>query len=205
MKNKKVSIICSIILNVIFMAILLIPSLKELANTDSEKVKIVKAIEAAEYKRSFTFIPMSKSMYYIVILEDNSYAAVRADKDWYKENFTTTGEAIDGKYVEVEGTLEQLPYRVIKAVKDGYTILTAVEQILGDGVEFAYDKTECIDLFAKSYAVKGLIAAIIAIAIGVIYVLALKNDWFHESSLFIVLVICAVADLFFGIHVILGR
>ena len=59
MKNKKVSIICSIILNVIFMAILLIPSLKELANNDSEKVKIVKAIEAAEYKRSFTFIPMS--------------------------------------------------------------------------------------------------------------------------------------------------
>lgn len=95
--------------------------------------------------------------------------------------------------------------KAIEAAEYKRSILTAVEQILGDGVEFAYDKTECIDLFAKSYAVKGLIAAIIAIAIGVIYVLALKNDWFYESSLFIVLVICAVADLFFGIHVILGR
>lgn len=206
MKDKKVFVVLMLILDLVLLFLLIIPSAKSLGNSNNETIEIVEAIEAAEYKRSVVFVPVAKSSYYIVILKDGSYGTVRANKKWFNDNFTSLGYPKDGKSVTVEGRLEELPFRVIKAIKDGYTLLTFSGLLIGDEAVIIHDEAQCIDLFEKSYAIKGIVAAILGIAIGVVCVLAYKNNWYNDSSLLsIVLVVCEVAVLLFSFHVILGR
>ena len=109
MKNKTVSRVCLVILAVIFLGIVLIPSLIDLSGKNNESIKIKWAEEAVEYKRAYAFIPMSKTIYYVAVLEDDSVAIVKGTKSWYKKNFTSYGYAKGGNLITVEGTLEKMP------------------------------------------------------------------------------------------------
>ena len=67
MKNKTASMVCTIILGVIFLGLLLIPSFINLGSNKTETLEIKKAVKAVEYKRTYAFIPMTKSVYYAAV------------------------------------------------------------------------------------------------------------------------------------------
>ena len=200
MKNKTASMVCTIILGVIFLGLLLIPSFINLGSNKTETLKIKVAVEAVEYKRTYAFIPMTKSVYYVAVLEDDSIAIVRGNKNWYEKNFTSLGYAKNGGYVTVEGKLDKMNSKVYSKMTGVYAILS-----VGSNVDYAYDKTQYVDGLTKPFAVKGIIAGVVAIALCIVYVLALKKNWLQKSSIIIALAVCTIADLIFGIHVILGR
>lgn len=200
MKNKTVSRVCLVILAVIFLGIVLVPSLIDLSGKNNESIKIKYAAEAVEYKKTYAFIPVSKTVYYVAVLEDESVAIVKGTKSWYKKNFTSYGVAKGGNLVTVEGTLEKMPYKVNNEMTSVYSMLS-----VGGPIDYAYEKTECVDATTKSYAIKGIVTAAVAVVLAVVFLIGLKKNWLQKTAIVVILSCGTIAVLLFGVHVMIGR
>ncbi|MBP5354311.1 MAG: hypothetical protein J6Y67_04130 [Lachnospiraceae bacterium] len=161
--------------------------------------------EAVEYKHSVNFIPTAKEHFFLVFSKDLSeMALVRADKDWFDDNFTEDyWEAKDPGGVTVEGYVRSTDYDVKTEANK------AVKSIVSNvGKSFKIDYELFIDLIARKLSIYQILLMMIPIvAGGIIFVVRrVLSESRLDSSTGKVLLGVMIAGFFaygiFAIHVI---
>ena len=85
--------------------------------------------------------------------------------------------------------------------------MTSVYSMLsvGGSIDYAYEKTECVDATTKSFAIKGIVTAAVAVILAVVFLIGLKKNWLQKTAIVVILSCGTIAVLIFGVHVMLGR
>ena len=200
MRSKGTSWIWTILLVIVFIGMLLIPSIINLGKKNTKEFKLVGAVEAVDYTKQYAFIPVAKSTYYVGILADESIVIFRSNKNWYEKNFSSIGLPNSGRYVTLEGKVEVMPSKVSTEMR---TVIASLKS--GGYTDFVLDSNKCIDGLTKNFAMKGIVASLISIVLCVVFVVGTKKGWMQKSAVVTALSICALATVIFGVHIILGR
>ncbi len=199
-KNRVVTAICMVILALAYLGLLIIPSISDISGKDDNEYNVVAVYTGVEYTKKMNYIPFAKSTYYVCVTDDLTVITVRESSKWYDKNFTDDGIVKSGDGIKISGKESKMPVKVQDELESSYSELRLY------GYEDITSRTEFIDNMGYRLAIRGIITAVVSVAVAVLGIIgAKKGGWFNKPAVIAVYGIIAIAVILFGVHVILIR
>ena len=182
MKKSKASVIFGII---VFIAAMLLMSkdILDLFNSeDVHEVKVNYARETLQVKHKLYYIiPMGTDHYYLAYYEDEhggiSCYVVKADTDWFEENFNDTGYSTGLNDVTINAICKGYSTKYVREIS---AAAYEFEGLLGDSapdisIKYPYGLDNVFVLNYKAVAIRKLILLVLAIVLSIVTVIIVKK------------------------------